>query len=165
MRLQGIGRLFVASAGIMVATSAFAQGESTVTIAPFGTGAPLLGSATLGLLAIVLAVAGAAILRRRPTALARALGVMAIALSAATAYSALPEVVISGDECHQVTQELYVGRDSVLLRSECPNPIRVVAINLSCSDAHSAAAVEKIDCSVGLVIPPGETCLLPSCPS
>lgn len=163
MRLQRIGQLVVASAGTMIAASAFAQPGNSITVAPLGTGAPLLGSQTLGVLAIVLAVAGMVILRRRPTTVARALGVMAIAVSAATAYSAISEVVISGDECRQVTEEPF-SDGTEQLRSDCPNPIRIVALHRDCDDAHSAGAAEKIECSVGLVVQPGETCLLPLCP-
>jgi hypothetical protein len=97
---------------------------------------------------------------------ARTLGRVALALTAAVGDASTPSVVISGDECHRVTEKSYEPLKSLQLESECSNPIRIIALTLDCERADGEAPADTTDvlCEVGLIVPPGGSCFLPSCP-
>jgi hypothetical protein len=145
-----------------------AQDAGSVTVAPISAGAPALGWPGLGVLTIALALGGFLILRRSRPLMAQTLGVVTLALTAAIGHAGLPNVTISGAECHQVTEKSFDALNKFLeLESECSNPIRIVALTLNCERAEGEIPVEPVSdslCEVGLIVPPGGSCNLPSCP-
>jgi len=167
MMLRRLRQLAVAITAITAPVTVSAQDGGSVTVAPLGAGVPALGWPALGALAIALAVGAVLMLRRSRQPGARLLGVVAMVLTAAIGQAAITSVTISGDECHQVTQESYPPVKDVELQSQCPNPIRIIDLQLNCDRAVSEPPVESVPvapCEVGLIIPPGGSCELPGCP-
>lgn len=166
--LRRLRQLAVGIAGLTAPLTVSAQGIGSVTVAPLGAATPALGLPALGALALALALGGFVMLRRSGHTGARVLGVLALVLAAAVGHAAVSNVIISGDECHQLTQEDYAPLANVELQSECANPIRIVDVHLTCSAPGSEASGQSVpnpQCEVGLVVPPGTACELPSCES
>jgi len=164
--LRRVRQFAVGIAGITVPLAVSAQDGGSVTVAPLVAGAPVLGLPALGVLAIALAVGAVFMLRRSRRPGARLVGVVAIMLTAAVVHGAVTNVIISGDECHQVTQESYEPFKNVELQSQCSNPIRIVDVQITCT-IEGEAPVESVaapPCEVGLIVPPGGSCQLPGCP-
>ncbi|MGH7788625.1 MAG: hypothetical protein ACRERC_17270 [Candidatus Binatia bacterium] len=106
-------------------------------------------------------------LRRSHPPGARLLGVVALVLTAAVGHGAVATVTISDDECREVTQEIYAAHGDTELQSQCPNLIRIIALALDCNPSACEPPTESatgIGCEVGLTVPPGGSCELPSCP-
>lgn len=165
--LRRLRQLAVGIAGITAPLTVSAQDGGSVTVAPLAAGAPALGWPALGALAIALGVGAVLMLRRSRQPGARLLGVVAMVLTAALGHGATANVIISGDECHQVTQESYPPLKNVELQSQCPNPIRIIDLQLNCNRAEGEPPVETVPdapCEVGLIVHPGGSCQLPACP-
>ncbi len=166
MTLRKLRQLAAGIAAITAPLTASAQDGGTVIVAPFAAGAPALGWPALGVLAIALAAGAMLMLRRAGQPGTRLLGVVAVLLTAAVGHGAANNVIISGDECHQRTQESYPPLKNVDLQNECPNPIRIIDLQITCSSMDEVPAEAAPDplCEVGLVVPPGGVCRLPACP-
>jgi hypothetical protein len=140
-----------------------------VTVAPLSTSAPAISMILLGLLAVVLGVAAAVILRRRSARLASGLIVTIAAVSLATAgYAAFVTVVISDDECSRPTTEDYPPNAGAqpTLNSQCPNPIRIIDIKVMCEFEEVTSPQELPPvCEVGMILNDGNSCRLPVCDS
>jgi hypothetical protein len=164
--LRRLRQLVVVVSAIAAPLTVSAQDVGSVTVAPLSAAAPALGWPGLGALAIALAAGAVLMLRRSRPLVAQTLGLVTLALTAAVGDAALPNVIISGDECHRVTEKSYQPLKSVELESACANPIRIIALELNC-DRTGEAPVESLSdslCEVGLIVPPGGSCHLPSCP-
>ena len=165
--LRRLRQSAVAVTAITASSTVSAQDMASVTVAPLAAGAPALGWPGLAVLAIALAVGAILMLRRSRPLVAQTLGLVTLALTAAVGDAALPTVIISGAECHQVTEKSYEPLKSLELKSECSNPIRIVALTLNCDRADGEAPAEPVSdslCEVGLIISAGGSCHLPSCP-
>src|SRR5689334_20396299 len=101
--------------------TASAQVSGSVTVGPLAVGAPALGWPALGALTIALALGAVVLPRRSSQPAARLLGVVALVLTAAVGHAAVANVIITADECRQVTQETYPALPNVELQSQCPN--------------------------------------------
>ena len=142
--LRRFGQLAVGIAGITAPLTVSAQDGGSVTVAPLVAGAPVLGLPALGALAIALAVGAVLMLRRSRRPGARLLGVVAVVLTAAVVHGAITNVMISDDECHQVTQKSYAPLKNVELQSQCSNPIHIVDLQLTCTLPAGEASVESV---------------------
>jgi hypothetical protein len=165
--LRRLRQLAVAIAAITAPLTVSAQDGGSVTVAPLAAGAPVLGWPALGALAIALAVGAVLMLRRSRQPVAQTLGLVTLVLTAAVGYAAITNVIISGDECHQVTQKSYPPLKNVELQSQCPNPIHIIDLQLNCNRAEGEPPVQSVPdapCEVGLIVPPGGSCQLPECP-
>ena len=166
MLLGRLRALAIAITAIAAPVAAFAQPANTVTVEPVAAGAPVLGWPGLGVLVLALTVGAVLILRRADRSAARAVGVVTLLLSVAVAYASVSNVTIGGDECHRVTQKSYPEFDSPDLENQCANPIRIIALQLDCDTAKATAPVPDgagPACEIGLIIPPGSSCQLPTC--
>jgi hypothetical protein len=159
----------LALGGLVVAgpSAASAQISASVTTGPLAVGAPALGWPVLVVLAVVLASAAILMLRRVPRSGARVVAVLALVLAAAAGRAAVLSVIVSGDECGRVSEEAYSPENEIILENQCPNSVRILDLQLSCSDAHGGEASQAgiPACEIGLVVPAGESCELPICQS
>jgi hypothetical protein len=165
--LRRLRQSAVAVTAITVSSTVSAQDMASVTVAPLAAGAPALGWPGLAVLAIALAVGAVLMLRRSRPLVGQTLGLVTLALTAGVGDASQPAVIISGAECHQVTEKSFQPLKSLELESECSNPIRIVALTLNCEGAEGEAPAEPVSdspCEVGLIIPAGGSCHLPSCP-
>ena len=166
MLLGRLRALAVAVTAITASIPALAQPENTVTVGPVAAGAPALGLPGLGVLVLALTVGAVLILRRSDRSAARAVGLVTLLLTAALAYAGVSNVIISDDECHHVTQKSYPQLENPDLENQCPNPIRIIDLQLNCDSAKTVAPVPDgagPACKIGLIIPPGSSCQLPTC--
>jgi hypothetical protein len=153
-------------AGTLVPLTVSAQNGASVTVAPLGTAAPAAGLPLLGLLALLLAIVAVTLLRRDRTAVRFATVLFTVAMVAGVGYSLMANVVVSGDECGQVTVKPYDRFADLNLESECANPIQIIDLEIECNGIHKETLVEGQplpDCQVGLVLNFEEACILPSC--
>lgn len=159
------GSRFVLSAvAMLVPFAASAQNGGSVTVAPFGTAAPAVAWPSLILLALLLGAVAFFILRRSRAVGATAVIMLALGAAIGVGYAAVLTVVVSGDECHEVTVKTYDSTADVDLVSECPNPIRIIELELHCNGHNDGLGEVPVpDCEVGLVLNNGESCNLPSC--
>ncbi len=155
-------RVLSISAALMtwVSPAAFGQGlPGSVTTAPFGAGAPALALPVLCVLVLALAVLGLYRLRRGGTGATVALVVVAVTMLATIGYAVI-DITISGTECLQPTTTMYEG--DPLLKSECPNPIRIT--DLQCSTTPQLPDVPSFpECTLGQTLNNGDQCVLPFC--
>ncbi len=165
MRRHGTAGIAVIGATLVAPWAAFAQ-TASVTVAPFNnTGVPVLGGALLGVLAVALGAVAVIALRRRKGATA-CFAAGAAALFAVAGYAAATTTTISGDECTQETTRNYTAFGDQVLESQCPNAIKIVAINIPCEPDGNSTQLGLTTglCEVGLVLHNGDTCNLPICP-
>ncbi len=166
MLLGRLRALPIAIAAIAAPVPTVAQPVNTVTVEPVAAGAPVLGWPGLAVLVLVLTVGAVLILRRSDRSAARAVGLVTLLLTAAVAYAGVSNVTISDDECHHVTQKSYPQFDSPDLENQCPNPIRIVDLQLDCDASKITAPAPDGSgraCEIGLIILPGSSCQLPTC--
>lgn len=145
--------------------AAFAQPTGSVITGPLAVGAPALGWPVLVVLAVALA-AGAIVMLRVPRSAARVAAALALVLAAGAGRAAVLSVIISGDECHRITQETYSPLTEALLENQCNNSIRVIDLQLDCLDGGSEEANQAAPvpaCEVGLILASGDLCELPIC--
>jgi len=146
-----------ALATLVAPLAAFAVDTATVTTGP-ASAAPALTMPLILLLAVVLASVAA--YRLRLTSVGRIVGtVLVAAVTAAGLAYAGAEITISGPECAKQTTKPFDPILPALLVSNCPNPIHILAIQLSCIDPPPPLQ----PCTVGQTLTNGESCLLPSC--
>ena len=165
MGFRSVRSFVVVIACVMAPLSLSAHNGGSVVVGPIGASAPALGMPLLAILAMLLTVTAVVFLRRPRSVLSHALVVLALMLTATVGLSLIPTVVVSGDECNEITQKSYDSSSpSVALLSECPNPIRIIELDLNChhSDCEQAE-LPPTSCEVGLVLNPGQICQLPTC--
>lgn len=160
--------LGIVTAGIALLTplSAFAGGAmAVVTVAPLGEQAPAINMAMIAVLAVLLAGIAMSVLRKRSATPAVGLTLVAVIAFAAIGYAIANTIVISGDECTEVTTELYnsISGGDQFLRSDCPNPIKIVELDPKCSSGEGLGEAPAVSCEVGLILNSGDTCQLPIC--
>ncbi len=168
MRRKSI--LVIAGLTILVAPlAALAQGPTgTVTTDP-ARQAPALAMPLL--VVFVIAIAGFAMYRLRRPAAGPIVGLMlvvAVAVLAGLGYARPPGVTISGGECARETFSMFEAFGPAELMSQCPNPIQIVAIDLSCGGPFapgSAPSPPVPECAVGQILSNGDICDLPVCGS
>ncbi len=145
--------------------AALAQGPTgTVTTDPAHQ-APALGMPLL--VVLVIAIAGFAMYRLRRPAVRPIVGLIlfaGVAMLAGLGYAGFVGVTISGGECTQRTVSPFEAVISAELMSQCPNPIQIVAIDLSCPGPFAPTPPNVPDCSIGQVLFNGDKCSLPACP-
>ncbi|MDX2167435.1 MAG: hypothetical protein SF182_10245 [Deltaproteobacteria bacterium] len=167
MSIRRLGQVSLAIAGIMLPHAVAAQADGLVTVGPLIAGAPVLSMVGLGMLVLALVIGALAMLRRAHPLTMVVLAPIVVAGVSAVGYAAAVNLIVSGDECGQITQKSFSPLDIVLLESQCPNSIRIVDLEINCGDvAHGEPAQPPAVplCEVGLVVGPGEMCQLPSCP-
>jgi hypothetical protein len=147
-------------------SAASAQLIGAVTTGPLAVGAPALGGPVLAVLALALA-AGAVLMLRRAQSGARVIAMLALLLAAAAGRAAVLSVIVEGDECGRITTQEYSPTSEILLINQCDNSVRVLDIQLICTDAVSEPdpieAAPTPPCEIGLVLSPGDDCALPLC--
>ncbi len=158
-------QIAVAVASLVAPLTAFAQVRTgTVTTDPVRQ-APALGMPLL--VVLVVAIAGFAMYRLRRPSMKPIVGLVLFAAVAMLAGSsdAGTGVTISGAECTQRTVSPFPAFLSVQLMSQCPNPIQIVAIDLSCGQPGAPNTDVPIvpDCTLNQILSNGDRCTLPSC--
>lgn len=159
-------QIAVALIGVLVPLAASAQNGGSVTVAPAGASAPVISLQFLGLLAVALTVIAAWMIRRPGRVVGSVVALVSVAMTAGIAYSVASNVIISGGECDEVTVKPFDAHAAVDLQSQCPSPIRVIAIDLACDDPCDGIHGETLPlpgCEVGSIVNPGQACRLPSC--
>jgi hypothetical protein len=167
MVVRGLGQVALVTAVTMLPHAVAAQADGLVTVGPLIAGAPALGMVGLGLLAAALAIGAAVMLRRSHPRTTAALALLAVSTTSAVVYASAVHLIISGDECGQITQKSFSPLTSVVLESQCPNPIRIVDLEIDCTDIEHGEETQLPPvqpCEVGVILEPGEECQLPSCP-
>jgi hypothetical protein len=161
--LSIVPALILLASGRMV----FAQlPAGSVTTGPLAQSAPIGGTPLM--LLLVIALLGLAVYRlRRPAARFVALAVF-IAL-AAFAYATGVVITVNGADCVKVTTNAFDPLVMSTLKSECPNPIQILDVRLSCGAAANLAAEQSAavnpPCTVGETLADGGSCELPNCAS
>jgi hypothetical protein len=165
--MMKIGKALQAFAFVSAVTTPFAvlgqPDTGSVTVAPLGTAAPTIGTAMLGVLAVVLAVGAFLVLRRRAATMTA--GFVAVALSATVAlmtYAAGATTIVMGVDCTKPTTFIYNPTGDQRLQSACARAIEVVDLTLECNFKDTLAEVIP-SCVIGLVLQPGEECSLQTC--
>ncbi len=122
------------------------------------------------LVALAVAMAGAAMYRLRRTGVGPMVGAMLFATLTALAglgYAGSFVVTISGAECVQQTTSPFNPLDPFRLMSDCPNPIQIIDIQVSCGGDNSPNTGPNVDgildCTVGEILVKGAACRLPEC--
>jgi len=163
MTLRGSLQVAVVSATLGTPLAAFA---ATVTTAPIPRPVPALALPLLVGLALALIGLGAYRIGTRSAgkvagvAMVAALGVLA-GLSYATL---IGDAVIRFDACNVQTVTPYNPEGAKLI-SECPNPIKIVAID-PCGGMASmdvSCSPMALPCMVNQILTNGQFCQLPSC--
>lgn len=162
-KLVGVGS---AVALLGVPFSVMAQ---TVTTGPLGAEAPAIGLPMLVLLALALGGAAMFVLRRS-SAKSMAAGAMVAVLGVAAGlvYATSAIVEVSGTECEMVTVQAFSTDVNTNLKNSCPNPIRIISIDVSCTDRDvfgESSATPPAPCSEGQVLTTNQYCRLPRCVS
>jgi len=139
--------------------AALAIDTASVTTGPAGA-APTLTTPLIGLLALVLTGIAVYQLRRSAVGKIAVLVLVAAVTMAGLSYAGSPNVTVSGPNCARQAMQSYVPTSSpILLTNDCPTPIHILAIQISCVDPPPLSQ----PCSVGQTLASGETCILPSC--
>ena len=145
-----------------LAVVAHADLFGTVTTAPVGMPAPAMGMPLLVLLAVLLAGAGAYLLRRTGGGvIAKVAVVAALAALAGLAYAngGMGTIyTVAGPDCGIAKTFTFDPLGPNELLSNCPNPIRIIAIQLDCNAPDPPG-----ECTVGQVLSNGQFCTLPEC--
>lgn len=148
-------------------STVLAQPSGFVTVAPLGTAAPALGWLSLAVLALALAGGAFVLLRRAPAMARNAAVVLTIVGFGVTAYSAVVTIVISDDQCHEETLRGYNASpgNETTLSNACPNAIRIVDIELTCTAPGEGAGggAALASCDVDQLLVADEECFLPLC--
>jgi hypothetical protein len=167
MMLPRLRQLALGVLALAGPSAAFAQPSGVVVTGPLAVGAPALGWPVLAVLALALATGALLMLRRVPQSGARAIAVLGLVLAAASGRAAVLSVIIEGDECNRVNQETYSPTREILLQNQCANSVRILDLELDCSEFDRAQqgseAAPPPPCEVGLIIPAGDSCALPTC--
>lgn len=159
MRLHRLLQAAVVSAALAWSQAAVAEVIGSVTTSPFGLAAPALGTPMLIAAAIALLGLGAYLLRTRAARTTAGLALaVGLGLLATLAY-ADGTVTVKGSDCNKETTQPYLSSAVQSLINNCPNPIRIVAIEPGCGDPDPP----PVHCTVGLVLNADEECILPSC--
>jgi len=143
------------------ATVAHARFEATVTTAPYGVAAPVMGLPLLVGLVMLLAGGGAYVLRRtRGGGVAKVAFVATLTALAGLAYAIIPSpnIPLQGADCRMRTVHPFDASFEYALLSDCPNPIQILDINLNCEGLDPPS-----QCTVGQVLTEGQFCFLPAC--
>ncbi len=161
----------VAAASVILVAPvvALAQGPTgSVTTTPVHQ-APALGMWVL--VALAVAMAGAAMYRLRRTGAGAMVG--AILFATLTALAGLGYatgfivITVDGADCVQQATQTFNPIDAYKLMSDCPNPIQIVDIEVSCGGDNSPNSSPNIDgipdCTVGEILWKGAACRLPEC--
>src|SRR4029077_20804807 len=86
---------------------------------------------------------------------------------AAFAYATGVVITVSGADCVKVTTNAFDPSVVSVLKSECPNLIQILDIQLSCAAAGGLApeqiAAVNAPCAVGETLADGHSCELPNC--
>ncbi len=167
MKVRRMSRLLGVVVGLGVAQAAYAVPSATT--APLGVGAPALGIPMLLFLAAVMA--GVAIVRvNRISAAAKAVAVLVVCGGLAAAAYAYTVITISGIDCTRTSTFEYNSNNRVSLKSECPLPVEVIALNPECDEMLVSGLTTDTEedtsaqpCEVGLVLHDGDRCKLPRC--
>ena len=152
---------------------AWADPTGSVTTGPIQQ-APALGIPVLVLLAVALTAITVYRLRRTGGRRMVGLGLVAtVTLLAGIGHAIIPIITITGMDCAKQTVSVFDPlAGETLLTSDCPNPIRIVDIQVSCNEKVVApgaqtgiggAANDVVECSIGQVLANGNTCSLPGC--
>jgi hypothetical protein len=139
--------------------SALATGQ--VTTGPAAQ-APTLTMPLLFLLAAVLAGVAVYRLGRAAGPIAGLALVAAVTMAAGLGYADnwVNTIMIGGADCaRQTTNSFDPSGPTMMLMSNCPNPIHILDIRLSCSDPPPPSP----PCVVGGTLANGEVCVLPGC--
>ncbi len=165
MKRRGSLDIAAALATLVAATTALAQDSTgSVTTVPAHQ-APALGVPLFIVLA--LALAGIAMYRlRRRSLVAPIVGLVLVSTLLAGLGYAVSFVMISGAQCVQQTTSTFVPADPTELESQCPNPIQIVDIEVSCNPVEAPSRPDPNTppaCAVGLILNQVKSCMLPRC--
>lgn len=133
--------------------------------------APTLGLPLIFLLAV--ALAAVAVYRLRPAAAGPIAGFVLVAgltVLAGLGYAVIPTITISGADCTKQTISVFdPNGPATTLRSNCPNPIKIVDITSSCDTRDivfnsQTGTTTLASCEIGQTLANGDACSLPNCP-
>lgn len=156
-------RIVTIAASLVAPLAASAQ-TGTVTVVPGSVAAPAVSALMLGLLAVVLTVVTAVVLRRRSAVLGSGLAlVIAAVMVAGIGHAAFTTFTIEGNECNEETTENFFPGGAPRLLSDCSNPIQIVDIDVECNGGEVPPQETLDPCSVGQTLNPGNDCALPTC--
>ena len=166
MIIRRLPEVVVALVTLVTPLAALAQGaDGSVTTVPLAL-APTMGIPVLVLLAVVLAGVAAYFLRRASGRVAAVIGFVAV-LTGLTGlgYATMPMIhmiMVQGSQCGMQTTQMFMPMTPTALKSLCPNPIQIVAIQggMCFGDSLGSAPVFLTPCRVGQVLADGEECLL-----
>jgi len=163
MRLRRSLQVAAFSAVLVSPLAAFA---GTVTTAPLAQPAPALAMPLLVALAITLIGLGAYRIRIRPAGMV-AVGALVAGLSVLAGLghaTLIADPVIGDGACNTQTVSLYDPAGATLT-SNCPNPIKIVAIDPCDSGGPTDALCDPLPsiCTVNQILTNGQECELPPC--
>jgi apolipoprotein N-acyltransferase len=165
MRSRRVLQVVSAVATLAAPLAAVAQplAPGSVTTAPVGAAAPVMGMTLLALLTLGLAGVGAYLLRRTSgDVIAKVVFVVALTTLAGIGYAVVPMGVtytVAGAQCKMQTVQVFDASAENTLESHCPNLIRIVDIHV-----EPCRVVDPLGpCSIGQVLANNESCTLPLC--
>ena len=169
MTMRRLPHVVVTVTTLLAPLAALAQATNgSVTTAPLAT-APVMGLRVLALLAMVLALAAAYLLRRTAGRAIAVLGFVA-ALTALTGlgYANPASIMVVGGQCGMQTTQMFDSDHPNTLVSNCQNSIQIVSLQSSCAFGDRTRPLGECSldlgpCRVGQVLAYGDSCTLPTC--
>lgn len=170
MRIRRLPQVVVVMTTLIAPLTSLAQlsNNGSVTTAPLAN-APVMGTPTLLLLAIVLVGAAAYLLRRAAGRGIAVISFLAVLTGlAGLGYAMIDMITIQGAQCSTATTQMFDPFEPTTLVSRCPNSIQVTSIQLSCALGDRTEILNFCSplpgvCTVGQVLDNGDSCTLPGC--